>query len=155
MPERLIRKLVREGRLQKQEAGIVQIESLLKEATLDLAEAKKIADIAERATYMLAYTAMLKAGRALLLFRGYRPDDGAQHKTVVDVTSEILGAKYKDLTEQFETMRRKRNRMTYEAGTLLSRSEAQKAFSDAIVLIQEVIRAVKSQNPQFEFTFEL
>ena len=60
MPKKLIKKLEREGRLQKQKAGIIQIENLLKEAALDLAEAKKIANIAERATYMLAYTAMLK-----------------------------------------------------------------------------------------------
>jgi len=45
----------------------------LKEAILDLEEGKRIVDIAERATYLLAYNAMLKAGRALMLLRGYVP----------------------------------------------------------------------------------
>ena len=58
--------------------------------------------------------AMLKAGRALLLLQGFVPDDGAQHKTVVEVTSVILGEKYRHLTDQFETMRRKRNEMTID-----------------------------------------
>ena len=64
--DKLIRKLEKEGKLKKQKAGIVQIETLLNQAILDLKEAKKISNIAERATYILAYMAMLKAGRALL-----------------------------------------------------------------------------------------
>ena len=72
-----------------------------------------------------------------MLLKGYVPHDGAQHKTVVEMTSAILGDSYRDLTGQFETMRRKRNIMTYEAGTLLSKSESQRAFSDAIELVQE------------------
>lgn len=98
---------------------------------------------------------MLKAGRALILFQGYVPDDGAQHKTVVEMTSAILGDKYKKLTEQFETMRRKRNEMTYEAGGLLSRSEAQKAFSGAISLVKKILAEVKSKNSQLELKFDL
>lgn len=155
MFDKLIQKLKKQGKIKKQKAGIVQIEALLKEAILDLREAKKISHIAERATYLLAYMAMLKAGRALLLFKGYMPDDGAQHKTVVEVTSAILGNKFKNPTEQFETMRRKRNEMTYEAGSLLSKSEAQKAFSDAISLVEGILSEVKSKNPQLELKFEL
>lgn len=96
----------------------MQIEALLKEAMLDLKEIRKIVHLAQRATYLLAYTAMLKAGRALLLFKGYVPDDGAQHKTVVGVTSAILGDRYKNLVRQFENMRRKRNEITYKISQL-------------------------------------
>lgn len=155
MLDKTIVKLEKEGKIRKQKAGIVQVEALLKEAILDLGEAKKIIQLASRATYLLAYMAMLKAGRALLLFKGYVPDDGAQHKTVVDVTSIILGDKYRNLTEQFETMRRKRNEITYEAGILLTKSEAEKAFLDAIALIKKILSEVKSQNPQLELKFDL
>ncbi len=44
---------------------------------------------------------MLKAGRALLLLEGYVPDDGAQHKTVVDVVSAVLGKEYKNAHDRF------------------------------------------------------
>lgn len=67
---------------------------------------------------------MLKAGRALLLFHGLRPAEGGQHKTVVDVTTALIGAQYRHLTDHFETMRRKRHEVTYEAGALVSLSEA-------------------------------
>jgi uncharacterized protein (UPF0332 family) len=152
---KLVKKLETEGKIRKQEAGFVQIEALLKGAILDLQEAEKILHLAERATYLLAYNAMLKAGRALILQQGYVPHDGAQHKTVVEMTSAILGDRYRHLTEQFETMRRKRNEITYESGTLLSKSEAQKAFSDAIAIVKKILSDLKSRNPQLELKFEL
>lgn len=155
MIDKLINKLQKEGKIRKQKTGIIQIEALLRDAVSDLKEAKSISHLAERATYMLAYVAMLKAGRALLLLYGYIPDDGAQHKTVVEITSLTLGDKYRNLTEQFESMRRKRNEMTYSAGVLLSKTESQIAFSDAISLVKKIFAEVRSKNPQLELEFDL
>lgn len=155
MPDRLVKRLEKAGKIRKQKAGFVQTEALLKEAILDLEEASKIVQLAERATYLLAYNAMLKAGRALMLMKGFVPDDGAQHRTVVEMTSIILGERYRILTDQFETMRRKRNAITYEAGTLIPKSEAHKAFSDAIVLVKKILAEAKFKNPQLELKFEV
>ena len=155
MIDKFINKLQKQGRIRKQKAGIIQIEELLKDALRDLKEAKIVAHLAERATYMLAYLAMLKAGRALLLLHGYIPDDGAQHKTVVEITGAILGDRYENLTDQFESMRRKRNEMTYGAGVLLSKTETQVAFSDAINLVKKILVEIKSKNPQLEIEFDL
>lgn len=153
MIDKAILRFEKEGKLKKQKSGIVQVKALLREAMLDLKEAKKIVHLARRATYLLAYMAMLKAGRALLLLKGYIPDDGAQHKTVVEVTSIVLGEKYKSLTAQFETMRRKRNELTYEAGIMLTNSEAEKAFLDSIALIKRILLEAKSHDPQLELKF--
>lgn len=155
MVSSVIAKLEKQGKLKKQKSGLVQVEALLRESMFDLREVRKIVHLAERATYLLAYTAMLKAGRALLLLNGYVPDDGAQHKTVVEVTSAILGNEYKLLMGQFEIMRRKRNEITYEAGVLLSKSEAEKAFKDALELVKKISALVKSANPQLELKFGL
>lgn len=154
MIENVIERLKKQGRLKKKTVGFVQIENLLKQSILDLKEAQKIYDFAERATYLLAYMSMLKAGKALVLLQGYIPDDGAQHKTIIEITNMILGSKYKDLIDHFELMRRKRNKMTYEAGALISRSEAKKAFADAIELVRSIFTKVKSLNPQLELEFE-
>ena len=150
MIEDLIKKLEKEGKLAAQKVGIVQIEALLKESIIDLEESKKTLHIADRATYIMAYTAMLKAGRALILLKGYRPTDGAQHKTVVEMTGAILGDKYTSLISHFETMRRKRNELTYEAGTLLSGSESKQALDDATSLVKNILKEAKSRNPQLE-----
>lgn len=74
---------------------------------------------------------MLKAGRALLFLEGLRPADGAQHKTVVQVSEIFLGSAFKSLAEEFETMRRKRNQLVYEYGSLLSHTEVKTALNDA------------------------
>ena len=153
MPQNLIKRLEQEGKLKKQKAGIIQVEALLRESILDLKEAGQIVHIADRATYLLAYNAMLKAGRALLLWQGYRPDDGAQHKTVVELTAAFLGDQFKALTQHFESMRRKRNEMTYAAGAFLSPSEAEQALSDAISLVKKILAEAKLRNPQLEIEF--
>jgi uncharacterized protein (UPF0332 family) len=151
--KKLIHLREKEGKLRKQSAGAVQVEDLLRQAVIDLEEAEKIVDIAGRAAYIMAYMAMLKAGRALLLERGYVPDDGAQHKTVVEITAVLLGPSYGDITAHFEIMRRKRNEATYEAGVLISAREAKNAFSDATGLLRGVIERIKSNNPQLGFDF--
>lgn len=155
MKNKLIKKLLSMGKLKKQNAGYVQIEGLLREAIVDLGEAKKICHLSDRGTYIMAYMAMLKAGRALLLAKGYVPDDGAQHKTVVEVTGDLLGEEYLSLTRQFERMRRKRNEMTYDVGGLLSKTESEKALNDAIALVKKVLESVKNENPQIELKFNL
>jgi len=149
-----ISRMEKEGKLRKQKAGHPQIEGLLREAVRDIEEARKILKLAERAPYIMAYMAMLKTGRALLLQMGYVPDDGAQHKTVVELTGLMLGDGYKATTARFESMRRKRNEMTYEAGALISSRDAEKAFDDAVLLMMGVLAEVRRHNPQFKFEFE-
>lgn len=93
---------------------------------------------------------MLKAGRALLFLEGLRPADGAQHKTVIQVSEIFLGSAFKSLAEQFETMRRKRNQLVYEYGGLLSHAEVEAALNDAQNWIRAVGQKVKNKNPQFD-----
>jgi len=100
--EKLIRRLEREGKIRKKETEFIQVEALLKEAILDLDEAKRISEIAERATFLLAYNAMLKAGRALMMLKGYLPANGGQHKTVVDMTGATLGDRFQNLCGQLK-----------------------------------------------------
>ena len=151
--EKLIRRLEREGKIRKKETEFIQVEALLKEAILDLDEAKRISKIAERATFLLAYNAMLKAGRALMMLKGYLPANGGQHKTVVDMTGATLGDKFQNLCGQFERMRRKRNELTYEAGIAMSKTETKRAFSDAQALVKKILDELKSQNPQLKMKF--
>ena len=151
--KKLIHLREKEGKLRKQAAGLTQVEALLRQAVMDLDESEKIVTIAGRAAYIMAYMAMLKAGRALLLEQGYVPDDGAQHRTVVEITGALLGPSYSDLTAHFEVMRRKRNEATYEAGVLISERDAKNAFSDASGLLRGIIDRIKSHNPQLRFDF--
>ena len=146
----LIQRLKREGKLRDESMGRVQAEGLLTDALKDIKEARAVLKIGERAPFLLAYQAMLKAGRALLSLENLRPADGSQHKTVIQVCEVLLGEKFKSLAEQFETMRRKRNELTYEFGGLLSPSEIKASLKDAEDWIRAILGKVKEKNPQFD-----
>lgn len=49
----------------------------------------------------------------------------------------------------------KQGKLKKQKGTLLSKGESKKAFSDAISLVQEILKEVKSKNPQLELKFEI
>jgi len=155
MSDDLIDKFLAEGKLKHQKVGLIQVESLLHEALRDLKECQDTIKIADRAPYIMAYNAILKAARALLLFKGYRPDDGEQHKTVVVMTGVFLGKAYSDAISLFEKMRRKRNELTYDSNILLSHTESERVFSTAIGLVKDILNIIKKQNPQMELKFEL
>jgi len=146
----LLEKLKLQGKLREEKVGFIQIEGLLKDAMLDIKEAKAELGIGERGPFLLAYQAMLKAGRALLLLENLRPADGAQHKTVIQACEVFLGPAFKNLAEQFETMRRKRNQLVYEYGGLLSHEEVELGLSDAEEWIRAISGKVREKNPQFE-----
>jgi uncharacterized protein (UPF0332 family) len=150
MFEQLLKKLLEQGKIKKQAAGFVQVEGFLKEALIDLSEAQKSLPVSKRAAYLLAYNAMLKSGRALILMEGYVPDDGGQHKTVIEVSGLILGERFKIVIKKFDNMRRKRNELTYEAGVSLSDQDTEAALNEAHLLVSGIFKKVKACNPQLE-----
>lgn len=147
--------LEKDGKVKRVKVAFIQIEKYLREALIDLEEARRIYGIVRKAPYLMAYMAMLKAGRALMFMEGYQPDDGGQHKTVIQITAMILGSQYQGLIKHFEIMRRKRNEMTYEASFFLTQIEVEKSLSDAATLVRSILNLVKSRNPQMEMNFEL
>lgn len=63
--------------------------------------------------------------------QGYRPRGKDQHRTVVRFTELTLGYEYPQQMALFDQMRRKRNRLIYEAVGLVSRQEAEQALAFA------------------------
>jgi hypothetical protein len=63
--------------------------------------------------------------------KGFRPADGFQHKTVVEFVSLIMGTDYESLTKHFDIMRKKRNILTYELTSTISKTEAKNAIRHA------------------------
>lgn len=98
----------------------------------------------------IAYQSMLRAGRAKLFSYGYLPADGQQHKTVVELTSKILGRKYEEVTRQFDRFRKKRNVFFYESRESGNKSEALKAAETALMLINAVKENVAARDIQLD-----
>ena len=146
----LLRKLIEGGFLKEHPKDPEQAKNLLTRSLRDLKTAKANLEIDEEAAYTFAYLAMLRSGRALMFLKGYRPADGRQHKTVVEVAGHFLGAAYEDLVYKFEQMRRKRNQFTYEPNLPLGMKEAQEALTTAHDFVQQILKRVRKESPQIE-----
>jgi uncharacterized protein (UPF0332 family) len=121
---------------------------LIKRARKDLVAAEANLAIDEEVTYNYAYLAMLRTGRALMFAEGYRPIDGAQHKTVIDFAGAILGDDYKKMVRRFDKMRQKRNQFTYEPDIPISLTEAREALNLATEWVEQIQDVLKRINPQ-------
>ena len=154
MPYReFLEEYLSKGLLQKQEPNLKAVEKLILRANKDLNSAKANLDIDEGIAYTVAYLAMLRSGRALMLLKGFRPDDGYQHKTVVEFMAHLLGEESKNIVEHFDGMRRKRNIFTYEIDISISRTEANKAIDTAVKFVELIKSTIRKENPQVEFKF--
>ena len=139
------------GLLKKQKIDFPAVAKLVSRAYKDIKTARANMAIDEGVAFSVAYMAMIHAARALMLAKGYRSSDGAQHKTAIEFVDKLLGANYRDLAEEFDRMRRKRNIFTYEVGAPISSTEADNAITSAARLVELIRSTIKKSNPQQEF----
>jgi len=151
--EKFVEEYLSKGLLKKQESSFLSVEKLINRSAKELSAAKANLAIDEGIAYTVAYLAMLHAGRAFMLLKGFRPDDGYQHKTVVEFMSYVLGAEYENIVERFDRMRRKRNIFTYEIDISISKTEADGAFETAVKFVDLIKETVKRESPQAHFKF--
>jgi uncharacterized protein (UPF0332 family) len=138
------------GQLEALKIERAQIAKHIQAAYQDLNEAKTTFKVSDKAAYFFAYTAMLKIGRALLFLKGYRPKGQGQHETVVETAGSILGPQFNELTKQFDRMRKKRNRLMYDIGDLVSHSDADKAFRAAEEFVNRTRKFMEESDPQLK-----
>jgi len=141
------------GLIKKQRPDLKAVEKTVMRANKDLKTAKANLNIDEGIAYTVAYLAMLRAARAFMLLRGFRPADGYQHKTTVDFIAHVLGQEYRDIIGRFDHMRRKRNIFTYEIDVTISQTEANKAFDTAATFVKIIKDSICKESPQVEFKF--
>jgi uncharacterized protein (UPF0332 family) len=141
------------GLIKKQKTVLKDVANILRRARIDLKTAKVNLKIDEGTAFSVAYLAMLRAGRALMLLKGFRPDDGSQHKTVVEFASYYLGDKFKAIVTHFDRMRRKRNIFMYDIDISISGSEANTALETAEEFVNLIEKKIKKEQPQIEMGF--
>lgn len=148
-----IKEYSQKGLIKNHKPDFKAIETILARGIKEISIAKATIAIDEGTAFTVAYNAMLHAGRALILSKGFRPIDGAQHKTVVDFATMYLGKEYKRLSLQFEKARKKRNIFTYDVSISISGSEVHKAIASASELTEVIRSIITAENPQFHFLF--
>lgn len=129
-----------------------QIYNHLLRSKKDLLTSKANLDIDEEWAYTIAYHAMLRAGRALMMSFGYKPKGKDQHKTIVRFTGTIFGNKFRELVRKFNRMRRKRHDFIYEPDKPIPRQETEDAIASSESLVKQIWLFVEEKDPQRKLT---
>ncbi len=145
--------LFKDGLIKKCPADDRSILNLLKRAYVDLKTAKRNLGQDEECAFNYAYNAMLRSGLALMFIEGYRPDIKDKHATVVRFASLILGDSFKQLINDYDFMRKKRNRFIYEPEIPCSMKEAKDALKIAEEFVHKISELIRERLPQKEFNF--
>lgn len=137
-----------QGLIGKVKTNFKQIYNFLSRSEKDLYTSRTNLSIDQEWSYTIAYHAILRAGRALMMSYGYRPKGKDQHRTVIRFTNVVLGKQFKDLISQFDRMRRKRHDFIYEPNRPIPKQEAEQAVTNAETLVKQVLRCVKEKDSQ-------
>lgn len=147
--------LLKDGLIKKCPLDIRAISNLLKRAHADLKTAKRNLNQDEECAFNYAYNAMLRSGLALMFSEGFRPDIKDKHLTVVRFTSLILGDDFKKVVNDYDFMRKKRNRFIYEPEVPCSMKEAKDALKTAEEFVKSIQELIGVKLPQKEFNFAI
>ncbi|MBU1862279.1 MAG: hypothetical protein KKH94_01245, partial [Candidatus Omnitrophica bacterium] len=72
-----------------------------------------------------------------------------QHKTIVEVTSLLMGDKASTIVVHFEEVRQKQHALVHNHSNLISELEAHDAFHYALLLVREITKLIKKKDPDF------
>jgi len=106
--------LIKQGLIKKCPIDKKAIRNLIRRSFTDLKTAKRNLPDDEECAYNYAYNAMLRSGLALMFNEGFRPEIKNKHLTIVTFAGAVLGDKFKKLINDYNSMRKKRNRFIYE-----------------------------------------
>jgi len=130
--------LLQQGLITPFDATSQETGNCIRLAERDLSVAKETSD-ADWA-FNIAYNALLQAGRAWMLSKGYRPTGETGHVAVVRFVEATLGRERGNIA-LFDSMRRKRHRAVYdEPGTI-----SQQDVRSAIIAAGEFLALVRKK----------
>lgn len=146
--------LLKEGFIKKCPIDYKAIKNLLKRAYVDLKTAKRNLTLDEECAYNYAYNALLRSGLALMFSKGFRPEIKNKHLTIVTFAGSVLGDEFKTLINDYDFMRKKRNRFIYEPDIPCSQKEAIDAIKTAEEFVKNITELIRKESPQREFNFK-
>lgn len=147
-------KLLRQGLVKRCPVDYKVILNLAKRAHKDMKTARKNLSDDQECAYDFAYNAMLRLGIALMASEGFRPDIKNKHQNIVKYVSAVLGSDYERLINDYDFMRRKRNKFLYEPDIPCSMKEAEDAIKIADKFTEKILHLIKEKMPQKEFIFK-
>lgn len=117
--------------VQTHKTSVKEIEGLRQLVARDLSDAAIDALSADR-RFATAYNAVLQLSKMAIACAGYRVASGAgHHQKTFDAVKAALGKKAEPLADYFETCRRKRNKIDYDASEVATETEAEELLEKA------------------------
>lgn len=150
--ENLLKELLKTGKVKKQQTDISYLNASLYAASQNFRAAKyNLAGGYMETAFKSAYDGLLQISRVVLLLRGYRPDDGEQHKTTFAVAGAFLGQEFNELIGIIDRYRIKRNNIIYQPLAAISKSEAENILKSSEEYWKRVKEHLRSRSGQLEF----
>jgi len=149
--ENLLDKLLKDGKIRKQNTDVHYLNGLLNAAHNNYLAAKYNFNGGFWETaFKSAYDGVLQISRVVLLLNGYRPDDGEQHKTTLMAAGAFLGDDFSELLEKIDRYRIKRNNAIYQPIDFISKGEAVGILESTEEYWSVARKYLKAKNEQLE-----
>lgn len=136
------------GHLQTHKTGADEIRSLRDLIERDMADAR-IEQLSDDRRFATAYNAALQISKLSLAVAGYRVAKGpSAHFTSFEMAAiAIPTTEIQELTDYFDTCRRKRNHIDYDGSQIVSRTETEELISKASEYREIVERWIANEYP--------
>jgi uncharacterized protein (UPF0332 family) len=135
--------------VQPHKTSVKEIEGLRQLVTRDLADAS-IEELSADRRFATAYNAVLQLSKMAIVCAGYRVTSGAgHHQKTFEAVKAALGKTSEPLADYFDTCRRKRNLIDYDASEVVTDTEAEELLEKAKEF-QEMVEAwIAKHHPSF------
>ena len=136
--------------VKKQAINIIQIRNTYQKATQSVKSAKALIGTDPDGSFTMSYESMLKASLALMFSYGFRPRVKlGHHKTLISFATHTLGKEFSDITNTYDKMRNKRNKLIYDVN-YVSEIEAKEALNVAKIYLKNIADKIIENNPQLK-----
>lgn len=136
--------------VQQHKTSVKEIEGLRQLVTRDLADAA-IEELSADRRFATAYNAVLQLSKMAIACAGYRVTSGAgHHQKTFEAVKTALGKPSEPLADYFDTCRRKRNLIDYDASEVVTDTEAEELLEKAEEFQEMVEEWIGKHHPTFK-----
>ncbi len=141
------KQLLASNRVRPHTTSKQELDALRSIVERDLVDAG-LAGLSDDRRFATAYNAALQLAKIAIACAGYRVSGLGAHQTSFEAAELFMGTSVSALTLYFETCRRKRNTLDYDAANIISDGEATEILQKAKEFRQEVEAWIAENHPQ-------
>ncbi len=141
------KQLLASNRVRPHTTSKQELDALRSIVERDLVDAG-LAGLSDDRRFATAYNAALQLAKIAIACAGYRVSGLGAHQTSFEAAELSMGTSVSALTLYFETCRRKRNTLDYDAANIISDGEATEILQKAKEFRQEVEAWIAENHPQ-------